>query len=131
MHLTHLNFILAGVLLAKDPATGKILKRYEEGDILVNENLVDVKVSLNSKPADMTLLSTITEFIKARGHVEQGVVYGVEGNVSIMQIKNRDFLNMTEDYRKARHIRITKFLQEKTLGQVFKRRDNVWCDQFL
>jgi len=23
---------------------------------------------------------------------------------------------MTEDYRKARHIRITKFLQEKTLG---------------
>jgi hypothetical protein len=54
---------------------------------LVNENLVDVKVSLNSKPADMTLLSTITEFIKARGHVEQGVVYGVEGNVSIMQIK--------------------------------------------
>jgi len=42
--------------LAKDPATGKILKRYEEGDILVNENLVDVRVSLSSKPADMALL---------------------------------------------------------------------------
>ena len=60
-------------------------------------------------------------------------MYEVEKGVpaEVIQIANKDYFGLTEDYRKSRHLRITKFLQEKLKGPIFENRDNVWFDVFL
>lgn len=49
----------------------------------------------------------------------------------MIQIKNKDYLSLTEDSRKARHFRIARFLQEKSQGTLWRNKDNVFLDAFL
>jgi hypothetical protein len=108
MHLTHLTFVVGpGALVAKDKLTGEIVARYTEGHgVLLNDQIINANIALNGQPIDLSVADNMTYFFKQR-LMQRQVVYEVEQvdeeGVSLVQIKNGDYLSITEDFRKSRH----------------------------
>lgn len=48
LQMTHLCFILKGVLLQKNKKTGKVLHRFEEGSVFCNDAIIDIHTPLIS-----------------------------------------------------------------------------------
>ncbi len=100
-------------MIARDGKTGKIIRRYEPGSILVNEAIVDTSRPLNSNVIDLNKIDAVFKFMMSTTLGIHPVTYEVErgsGTLYLLRVKNKDYLSLTEDFRKARHLRVTKFL---------------------
>lgn len=132
--MAHINWVLGGVMVAKDGRTGRIIRRYEPGSILVNEAIIDTSRPLGSNVIDLNKIDAVFKFMMSSTLAIHPVTYEVEkgsGTLYLLRLKNKDYLSLTEDFRKARHLRVAKFLQENCQGPLFRSKDNVWMDLFL
>jgi hypothetical protein len=56
MHLTHISFVLSGALIAREKGVKTVtVQRYEEGDCICNEQLINTKVPLASAAIDLNM----------------------------------------------------------------------------
>jgi hypothetical protein len=130
LNFTHLSFLVSpGTLLVRDANSGKLIYRIQQNNAqaLLNEDLIDPDISLCSFPMDLSLAEKITLSLIKKYH------YKVENasEIYLMTIKNKDYLSLTEEHRKARHQRLARFILENLKGPLFVTRDPVWCDVFL
>lgn len=139
MQETHITFILSGTLLARERGDRHgITHRYHEGDCICNEALINPKVPLSSAAIDLNIAENVVlKYMLGKGIMTMNTKRPIEYEVDhgsplvLMQIKNKDYLSITEDYRKARHQRIARFIIDRSVGPVFSKRDPVWYDVFL
>ena len=61
--MTHINWVLGGVLLAKEPRSGRVVKRYEAGSILCNEAIIDTSRALSSNVIDLNKIDNVFKFM--------------------------------------------------------------------
>lgn len=102
-------------MVAKDGRTGRVIRRYEPGSILVNEAIIDTSRPLGSNVIDLNKIDAVFKFMMSSTLAIHPVTYEVEkgsGTLYLLRLKNKDYLSLTEDFRKARHLRVAKFLQE-------------------
>ena len=82
----------------------------------------------------MSVADNVTKFFKQR-LLSRKIYYEVQQDsddgVTLLQIKNKDYLSITEDFRKARHQRLAKFMIEQLKGLILAHRDPIWCDVLL
>jgi hypothetical protein len=136
MHLSQLTFVVGpGALLARDKMTGDIVARYTEGHgVLLNESIINPNIALDGTAINLSAADNETQFFKQR-LLSRQLYYEVEqaseDGVALLQIKNKDYMSITEDFRKARHQRLAKFMIEHLKGPILTHRDPIWCDVLL
>lgn len=135
LHLTHISFLVSKnqTLVVKDLHTNRILTRLtsDNWQALLNEDLIDPDISLCSFPMDLSLADKVAIGIMKKVKYEVENKNSADAPIQLMVIKNKDYLSLTEEHRKARHRKLARFLLENLKGPLFVTRDPVWCDVFL